>query len=76
MQLAGGDSVSIPAALVKRQKHHFSSLQTLGPSPVRSQHQVTLSMPASAAGLMHVTAGNVTDVVCLCLTEAILWGHY
>ncbi|CAK0745730.1 hypothetical protein CVIRNUC_001640 [Coccomyxa viridis] len=29
-KLAGGDSVSIPAALVKRQKHHFSSLQTLG----------------------------------------------
>ncbi len=36
MQLTGGDLLYVPAALVKRQKHHFTNLTTMGKCPFAS----------------------------------------
>ena len=54
LQLTGGDLLYVPAALVKRQKHHFTNLTTMGkPSylwPI--PHAEPNQHPESSAGCL------------------------
>jgi hypothetical protein len=51
-QLAGGQLVTVPASLIKRQKQHFNTLPGTGGSPARSAGNQRASWSATARPLV------------------------